>query len=380
MTLENESLNLHKKLRGKIRIEPKAKIRNAHDLAMLYTPGVAEASREIVRNPASVYDLTIKHNSVAIVSDGTRVLGLGDIGPEAALPVMEGKALIMKEFANIDAFPICLKTKNAEEIIKIVKALEPAFGAINLEDIETPKIFEIEKRLAQEMNIPVFHDDQHGTAMVALAALTNALKIAKKAKDMKVAIVGAGAAGYAIANLLSQAGFTRIIVFDRHGAISRSRNDLQEYKKELLQITNKENYSGELKDYRGADAIIAASSPGSLPLEAVKNMNAPKIVFALANPVPEISLEDAKKLGVEIYGSGKSGVPNQINNSLCFPGFLRALLDFRVKRITWEMKLAAAQAIAGCVSAKELKDGKIVPDVFNKKVVKKIVECVGKAV
>lgn len=376
-----ESILLHKKLRGKLSIGAKKEIKNIRDLSLLYTPGVAEPCRRIAKNKEFVYSLTGKWNNVAIVTDGTRVLGLGDIGPEAALPVMEGKALIMQQFAGIDAFPICLATKDTTEIVRIVKAIEPVFGAINLEDIGTPKVFEIEERLTNELSIPVFHDDQHGTAMVTLAGLINALKIAKKRKeDVVVAVVGAGSAGHAITKLLTAYGIGDVVVFDSKGAIINSREDLEKYKKKIAVITNKQKYSGELKGFVGADIIVSAAKPGALPIETVKHMKEPKIVFALANPVPEITPEDAKKLGVKIFGTGRSDLPNQINNSLCFPGFLRALLDLRIRKITDEMKIAAAQAIADCVNESELKKGKIVPDVFDKRIVPKIKEYVQKEV
>lgn len=378
--IKEESMDLHRKIKGKITIEAKAKIENKHDLALLYTPGVAEACIQIFKNPELVYSLTMKHNTVAIVSDGTRVLGLGKIGAEAALPVMEGKALIMKEFGGIDAFPLCIKSTDADTIVEVVKNLEPNFGAINLEDIETPKVFEIEERLINEMNIPVFHDDQHGTAMVVLAALINALKFAKKGKEARILMVGAGAAGYAISHLLPVAGYENLVVFDREGAIEKSRANLEPYKVKLANITNKEGYKGKLEDYVDADVMICASSPKSVPHITIKNMKSPKILFSLANPIPEISLYEAKSLGVEIYGSGRADVPNQINNSVCFPGFLRALLDFRIKKITPEMKIAAAQAIADVVSEEELKTGKIIPDTFDKKILPKILDYVKKVV
>lgn len=379
--LDQESLELHRKLKGKLSIKGRAKITNAKDLSLLYTPGVAEPCRKINADKNLVYELTGKGNNVAIVTDGTRVLGLGDIGPEAALPVMEGKALIMQQFAKIDAIPICLATKNADEIVSTVKAIAPNFGAINLEDIETPKVFEIEERLTNELDIPVFHDDQHGTAMVSLAGLINALKIAGKSrKDVTVAVVGAGSAGYAIAKLLAAYGIGEIVVFDSHGAIYSGREGMEQYKMKIADMTNKRRYAGLLKDFEGADAIISAASPKALPHEAIKKMKDQKIVFALANPVPEISPEEAKSLNIAIFGTGRSDLPNQINNSLCFPGFLRALLDLRVKRITDEMKIAASEAIASCVSKEELANGKIVPEVFNKKVVKKIGKFVKKKV
>jgi malate dehydrogenase (oxaloacetate-decarboxylating) len=370
----SDPVEVHKKLKGKIAISPKAKIKSQNDLAILYTPGVAKPCLEIAKDKSLAYEMTMKGNTVAIVSDGTRVLGLGDIGPEAALPVMEGKALIMQQFAKIDAFPICLDTKDANQIIQVVKAIAPNFGAINLEDIETPKVFEIEERLTNELNIPVFHDDQHGTAMVALAALYNALIVVGKEKANKssilVGVVGAGSAGYAIAKLLFAAGFTNLVVFDRKGAINKNRSDLDKYKQQLATF-NSSNYSGSLADFSNAHAIISASSPGSLPLETIKKMSKPNIVFALSNPIPEITIEQAKELEIDVFGSGRSDYPNQINNSICFPGFLRALLDLRVKKITMEMKIAAAKAISQAV--KNPSKDKIVPEVFDKTVVKRII-------
>jgi len=370
-----DSLSLHKKLRGKIFIGTKKIIRNAKDLSLLYTPGVADVARAITRNPSLIYDMTMKWNSVAIVTDGTRTLGLGKTGPEAALPVMEGKALLMKQFANIDAFPLCLKCTEIDKIVELVKNIEPVFGAINLEDIETPKVFEIEERLTNELSIPVFHDDQHGTAIVVLAALINALRFVEKEKEKtRIAIVGAGGAGYGITKLLVAYGIKNIVVFDNKGAIWNGRNDLPKHKQHIAELTNKEQFKGSVVEFKNADAIISAAAPGAIPLEAIENMNEPKIVFALANPVSEISPEDAKKLGIEIFGTGRSDLPNQINNVLCFPGFLRALLDLRIRRITDNMKIAAAEAIAGCVSEKEVKKGKVVPHVFDKHVVPKIVD------
>lgn len=362
---------IHKRLRGKIFIGAKTEIKSASDLSTLYTPGVAEPSREIARDKSLAYDYTMKGNTVAIVTDGTRVLGLGDIGPEAALPVMEGKALIMQQFANIDAFPICLAEKDPDKIVEMVKALSPGFGAINLEDIETPKVFYIEKRLTEELDIPVFHDDQHGTAMVTLAGLYNALKVIGKGQDVKIGMIGAGSAGYAIAKLLKAAGFTDLIIFDSKGALSKSREGLEGYKLELAEM-NQSGFSGRIEDLKEADVIISAAMPGALPIETIKAMRKPNIVFALSNPVSEISLEQAKELEIDVFGTGRSDYPNQINNSVCFPGFLRALLDLRVKKITEEMKIAAARGIAESVP--EPTKDKIIPDAFEKEVVEKILE------
>ncbi len=376
MTLAEESVALHKKLRGKITIAAKAKLRTTKDLSLLYTPGVAQPCIEIAKDHSKVYDYTMKGNTVAIVTDGTRVLGLGDIGPEAALPVMEGKALIMQQLGKIDAIPICIAEKDPTKFVEIVKAIAPGFGAINLEDISTPKVFEIEKTLTDALDIPVFHDDQHGTAMVALAGVINALKAIGKnilpRQNLKIAIVGAGSAGCAIAKLFSAAGFTGLVVFDSKGAISLARNDLaggNAYKLELARL-NLSGYGGTLAAFDHADILIAASSPGSVPFETIKNMNKPNIVFALSNPISEITMEQAKELGIDVFGTGRSDYPNQINNSLCFPGFLRALLDLRVKKITTAMKIAAAEGIAE--SLKRPSVSKIVPDPFDKNVVKNI--------
>ncbi|MDD5340307.1 MAG: NADP-dependent malic enzyme [Candidatus ainarchaeum sp.] len=374
-----DPIAIHKTLRGKIFIGAKARIKTSEDLATLYTPGVAEPCKLIAKDRSLAYDYTMKGNAVAIVTDGTRVLGLGDIGPEAALPVMEGKALIMQQFAGIDAFPICLATKDEDEIVRTVKAISPGFGAINLEDIETPKVFRIEKRLTEELNIPVFHDDQHGTAMVTLAGLYNALKATGRADGLgvKIGIVGAGSAGYAIAKLLHAAGFCDIVVFDSSGAIHAGRAGLEEYKKPLAAF-NASGFTGTLAGFKGADVLISAASPGALPHETIRAMRKPNIVFAMANPVPEISLDEARELSIDVFGTGRSDYPNQINNSVCFPGFLRALLDLRVKKITDVMKIAAAKGIAESVK-KPTRD-RIVPDAFDKKVLKNIVRRVSEAV
>jgi malate dehydrogenase (oxaloacetate-decarboxylating) len=372
-----DSNEIHRQLRGKIFIGAKKEIRSSEDLSTLYTPGVADPCREIARDKSLVYDYTFKWNTVAIVTDGTRVLGLGDIGPEAALPVMEGKALIMQQFAGIDAFPICLATKDEDEIVMVVKALSATFGAINLEDIETPKVFNIEKRLTEELDIPVFHDDQHGTAMVTLAALYNALNVTGKGSGAKIGIVGAGSAGYAIAKLLKAAGFGNLVVFDSRGALHPGRENLNEQKM-LLASLNLSGYSGTINDFKGADVIISAAKPGSLPHSAIRNMNKPSIVFALSNPVSEITLDEAKELGIDVFGTGRSDYPNQVNNSLCFPGFLRALLDLRVKKITDEMKIAAAKAIAETVRNPTPQN--IVPDTFDKRVSENIFKEVEKVV
>ncbi len=369
-------LDVHRELKGKITVKGKRDIKSMADLAVLYTPGVAEPCKLIAKDKKLVYEYTMKGNTVAIVSDGTRVLGLGDIGPEAALPVMEGKALIMQQFGNIDAFPICLDTKDAEEIIRTVKAIAPVFGAINLEDIETPKVFYIEERLTNELDIPIFHDDQHGTAMVVLAGLYNALKVTGKSQNIKIGMVGAGSAGYAISKLLNAAGFKDLVVFDKEGAIYKGRPNLEEYKN-VLAAFNSSGFKGKITEFKDADAIISAASPGALPMETIKAMKKPNIVFSLSNPVPEVSYQQAKELGIDVFGTGRSDYPNQINNSVCFPGFLRALLDLRVKKITNEMKIAAAKGIAETVQNPNRE--KIIPDVFDKSVVPNILRRVKEA-
>ncbi len=355
-----DPIKIHEEMKGKIAVRAKKDIRTMEDLSIYYTPGVAKPCLAISKDREKAYSMTFKGNTVAIVTDGTRVLGLGDIGPEAALPVMEGKAMIMQQFAGIDAFPICLNTKNEDEIVSVVKAISPVFGAINLEDIETPKVFNIEKRLTEELDIPVFHDDQHGTAMVTLAGLINALKVTGKDKSVKIGIVGAGSAGYAIAKLLHAAGFGNITVFDSKGALHKGRN-LDGYKGFLCGLND--GFDGTIGEFSGADVIISAAKPGSLPLETVRKMNKPNIVFALSNPDPEITLDQARELGIDVFGTGRSDYPNQINNSLCFPGFLRALLDLRVRRITDAMKIAAAEGIAE--SVENPTSERIVPSTFD---------------
>lgn len=380
--LNEISKELHQKLHGKIAIKGKARIRNTRDLSLLYTPGVAEPCRVIAQNKEAAYDLTIKGNTVAIVTDGTRVLGLGNIGPEAALPVMEGKALIMQQFAGIDAFPICLNEHDPDKIVEVVKAIAPVFGAINLEDIETPKVFYIEKRLTDELDIPVFHDDQHGTAIVVLAGLYNALKVLGKDTnfgELRVGIIGAGSAGYAMAKLLNAAGFGNLVVFDSKAAISSARNDLtgrNEYKRELAAL-NKSGFSGTIETFADADIIIAASKPGALPKQTICAMKKPNIVFALSNPISEISFKQAKQLNIDIFGSGRSDYPNQVNNALCFPGFLRSLLNLRIRKITNELKIAAAKAIAETIKVPTKEQ--LLPEVFDKKVAKNILKYVKKA-
>lgn len=372
-----ESLRLHEAKKGKIGIEGKVKLRDKKTLSLAYTPGVAEPCKEIVKDRNNVYKYTFKQNAVAVVSDGSAVLGLGNIGAEAALPVMEGKCLIFKEFANIDAFPLCLKTQDAKEIIETVKNIAPVFAAINLEDIAAPKCFEIEEALRKELDIPVFHDDQHGTAVVVLAGLINALKVTGKNKNVKVVISGAGAAGIAVAKMLLGYGMKNLVLVDSLGVIYDGRKgNMNPAKEEIAKLTNHEKISGSLSDaVDGADVFIGVSAPNILKKEDVEKMNKP-IVFAMANPVPEIMPDEAKKGGAEIVATGRSDFPNQINNALCFPGIFRAALDVRAKSITEEMKLAAAEALASTINPTRKK---IIPDIFDKRVVKNITKAVKKA-
>ncbi len=358
-----DPIKAHKELKGKIKVVSKAPLDSKDSLSTYYTPGVAEVCKKIVEKPESVYDLTIKSNSVAIVSDGTRVLGLGNIGPEAALPVMEGKAMLLSYFANIDAFPICLNTKKEEEIIKTVKAIAPSFGLINLEDIETPKVFRIYDRLNEELNIPVFHDDQHGTAMVVLAGLINATKILNLDLDTPILIIGCGSAGYAIANILHTYGFTSIACRDSRGLIYKERENLSYQKQKASEfLTYSDNYKPQI--------IISASKPGAVSDELLKQMIKPSILFSLSNPVPEVSKEKADMFGIDIYGSGRSDLPNQINNAVAFPGFIKAVLDLKIRKISYNLFVKAAVAIANTVEnpTKE----KIIPTPFNKNLIKNI--------
>ncbi|OKO89939.1 NAD-dependent malic enzyme [Geobacillus proteiniphilus] len=365
---------------GKIETNSKIPVKTRDDLSRVYTPGVARVCTAIAEDPRKAYSLTIKRNTVAVVSDGTAVLGLGDIGPYAAMPVMEGKAMLFKEFAGVDAFPICLNTKDTEEIIQIVKAIAPAFGGINLEDISAPRCFEIEKRLKEELDIPVFHDDQHGTAVVLLAGLLNALKIVdKKLEDIKVVLTGIGAAGIACTKILLAAGVRNIIGVDRHGAIHRDETYENPYWQEYAQITNPDNLKGSLSDViAGADVFIGVSAPGILKVEDVKKMARDPIVFAMANPIPEIDPELAEPY-VRVMATGRSDYPNQINNVLCFPGIFRGALDCRAREINEEMKLAAAKAIASVVTEDELNETYIIPSVFNSKVVERVRQAVVEA-
>ncbi|HUO50813.1 MAG TPA: NADP-dependent malic enzyme [Candidatus Paceibacterota bacterium] len=361
-----KALALHKKLGGKIRIVPAAPVKNRADLALVYTPGVAAVSTFVAKNPKEARAYTMKGRTVAIVSDGSAVLGLGNIGALGALPVMEGKAALFKTFAGVDAVPLVLDTQDPEKIIETVRAIAPGFGGINLEDIAAPKCFEIERRLIEALDIPVMHDDQHGTAVVVLAGLINALKVTKrKIETAKTVVSGAGAAGHAVATLLHAAGAKHIIVLDSKGIVDDSR--AEPHKKELASFTNPEKKIGGLREaLSGADVLIGVSGPGLATADDIKLMNKDGIVFALANPTPEIMPEEAKKGGAAVIATGRSDFPNQINNSLAFPGIFRGALDRKVPKITQEMKLKAAKAIANLV--KKPSAQKIVPDMFDKKV------------
>jgi malate dehydrogenase (oxaloacetate-decarboxylating) len=368
-------------LGGKIRIANKVPLKTRDDLSMAYTPGVARVCMAIHDEPENVYKLTIKRNSVAVVTDGSAVLGLGNIGPQASLPVMEGKAMLFKEFGKIDAFPIALATQDTEEIIKAVKHIAPVFGGINLEDISAPRCFEIETRLKQELDIPVFHDDQHGTAVVVLAALINAIKIVnKKMENLRVVVSGVGAAGVACSKILISAGVKNIIGFDRMGAIYKGRGEHMNYMKDwFAENTNPENFKGDIESaLSGSDLYMGLSGPGTIKAVMLKKMNRDAIVFAMANPTPEVMPEEANPY-VRIMATGRSDYPNQINNVLCFPGIFRGALDCHATDINEEMKLAAAEAIASVVSDAELNEDYIIPGVFNPKVVEQVAPAVARA-
>ncbi|ADD03253.1 Malate dehydrogenase (oxaloacetate-decarboxylating) [Thermoanaerobacter italicus Ab9] len=381
MNIREETLKLHKKNKGKLEIVSKVKIKTDEDLALAYTPGVAEPCKEIHKNSDLVYDYTAKSHMVAVVTDGSAVLGLGNIGPQAALPVMEGKAVLFKEFGGVDAVPICLATQDVEEIIKTVVNISPAFGGINLEDISAPRCFEIERRLDEILDIPVFHDDQHGTAVVTLAALINALKIVEKElKEVTAVVNGAGAAGIAIAKFLIKAGIKDVIVCDRSGIIYEGREDKDFSKKEIAKISNKGKLKGTLKDaLKGADVFIGVSAPNVLNKEMIKTMAKKPIVFALANPVPEIYPNEAKEAGAYVVGTGRSDFPNQINNVLAFPGIFRGALEVRATTINEEMKISAAYSIAQTILESELTPKYIIPKPFDKRVLKNVAIAVAKA-
>ena len=371
-----ESLRIHEKYKGKLAVKSRVAVQDKEDLSVAYTPGVAEPCKQIAEDRKNVFKYTIKGHTVAVVSDGTAVLGLGDIGPEAAMPVMEGKSLLFKEFGGVDAFPICLDTKEPEEIIKTVKYISPTFGGINLEDISSPRCFEIEERLKEDLDIPVFHDDQHGTAIVVTAGIINSLKIIKKEwKDLKIVVAGAGAAGLSICRLLMTFGPEDIILTNRKGAVYEGRPDLNPVVAKMAKITNKNKKQGSLADVLvGADIFIGVSGANLVTKEMIRTMNKDAVVFALANPIPEIMPEDAFEGGARIVATGRSDFPNQINNVLVFPGLFRGALMVRSKKIVDDMKVAAARALASLVSDRELNEKYIIPAVFDKRCARVISE------
>ena len=379
-TVYERSLELHAEKIGKLEVNSKVVVENKDQLSLAYSPGVAEPCREIHRDPANVFKYTAKGNLVAVVSEGTAVLGLGDIGPLAAMPVMEGKAILFKNFANVDAFPICLDTKDVDEIVETVKRIAPCFGGINLEDISAPRCFEIERRLKEELDIPVFHDDQHGTAIVVCAGLINALKcVGKKAEEIKVVINGAGSAGISICKLLLQFGIGDAVLVDRQGALCPGQDWMNPAQAAMAEITNKDKQTGPLTEIiKGKDVFIGVSAPNLVTAEMVGTMAKDPIVFAMANPTPEIMPDVAKAGGAAIVATGRSDFPNQINNVLVFPGIFRGALDVRATNITEEMKLAAAKAIASLVTDEELNSEYIIPSPFDKRVCNVVAKEVGR--
>lgn len=381
MDYNKAAIELHKKLRGKIEVTSRAETNDKDQLSVAYTPGVAEPCREIAKEKAKVYDYTRKGNLVAVVTDGSAVLGLGDIGPEAGMPVMEGKCVLFKNFANIDAFPICLDTNDVDEIVRTVKNIAPTFGGINLEDISAPRCFEIERRLQDELDIPVFHDDQHGTAIVVSAGIINALRVVrKKIEDVKIIINGAGSAGIAICKMLINMGAENIILVDKIGAICEGIDGLNSEQEKMSKITNPEKLTGTLADVmKGADVFIGVSAPNIVSGDMVKSMAAEPIVFAMANPVPEIMPDAAKEAGAKVVGTGRSDFPNQINNVIAFPGIFRGALDAKAKAITEDMKVAACRAIAGLISDEELSEDYIIPKAFDPRVAGAVAKAVAEA-
>ena len=381
MDYNKAALEMHESHKGKVGIVSKVEVATRDDLSTAYTPGVAEPCRKIKANPEDVYKYTFKGNMVAVVSNGTAVLGLGDIGPEAGLPVMEGKAVLFKEFGGVDAFPICINAHSAEEVIAACKAIAPTFGGINLEDIAAPRCFEIERKLKECCDIPIFHDDQHGAAVITLAGLTNALKVVgKKREDVKIVTSGAGAAAISIAKLLLSAGFINIVMTDRSGAIYEGRENLSWIKQEMALVTNRQKETGKLADViRGADVFIGVSAPGTVTTEMVKTMAPNPIIFACANPTPEIMPEEAKAGGAAVIATGRSDFPNQINNVLAFPGIFRGTFDVRASGINEEMKMAAARALAELVSEEELSAEYIIPKAFDPRVGKAVAAAVAQA-
>lgn len=370
MTTNEKALMLHEKWNGKLETTSKAPVKSREDLSYAYTPGVAEPCKVIAHDKEAAYKYTMKSNTVAVVSDGSAVLGLGNIGPYAAMPVMEGKAVLFKEFGGVNAVPICLDTQDTEEIIKAVTYLAPGFGGINLEDISAPRCFEIEERLKEILDIPVFHDDQHGTAIVVLAGIINALKVVgKKKEECQIVVNGAGSAGIAITRLLLTYGFPHIIMCDKAGILSKDTKDLNWMQQKMTQVTNLDNKTGTLADaLKGADIFVGVSAPGIVSPEMVASMNKDSILFAMANPVPEIMPDDAKAAGARVVGTGRSDFPNQVNNVIAFPGIFKGALEGRATQITEEMKLAAASAIASLVPNDELNETNILPEAFHPEV------------
>ena len=370
MDYAKESLKLHEQWKGKIEVVSRAKVDSKEALALAYTPGVAQPCLEIRKDPAKSFDLTRRWNTVAVVTDGTAVLGLGDIGPEAGMPVMEGKCVLFKEFGGVDAIPLCVRSKDVDDIVKTVSLLAGSFGGVNLEDISAPRCFEIEEKLKKICDIPIFHDDQHGTAVITMAGMVNALKVVgKKLEDVKIVTSGAGAAGIAIIKLMMSMGLKNVIMTDRTGAIYEGRENLNPVKEEMAKITNRNKEKGTLAEViKGADVFIGVSAPGTLTSEMVKTMAKDPIIFACANPVPEIFPDEAKAAGAAVVSTGRSDFPNQVNNVLCFPGIFRGALDVRASQITENMKIAAAYAIAGLVSDEELNADYILPYAFDPRV------------
>ena len=378
MTIQEKALKQHEEWNGKLLTVAKSPVKSREDLSIAYTPGVAEPCKVIAQDKEAAYKYTMKANTVAVVSDGSAVLGLGNIGPYAAMPVMEGKAVLFKEFGDVNAVPICLDTQDTEEIIKTVTYLAPGFGGINLEDISAPRCFEIEERLKKILDIPVFHDDQHGTAIVVLAGIINALKVVKKdKKDCKVVVNGAGSAGVAITKLLLTYGFPNIVMCDKSGILSKASADLNWMQKEMMNVTNLQGETGTLADaLKGADIFVGVSAPGIVSQEMVASMNHDSILFAMANPTPEIMPDLAKAAGARVVGTGRSDFPNQVNNVVAFPGIFKGALEGRAKQITEEMKLAAANAIASLVPDEELNDENIMPEAFDPKVAEVVANAV----
>lgn len=381
MDYAKESLRLHKEWRGKIEVTARAKVDSKDALSLAYTPGVAQPCLEIQKNPELSYELTRRWNTVAVVTDGTAVLGLGDIGPEAGMPVMEGKCVLFKEFGGVDAIPLCIRSKDVDEIVQTVKLLAGSFGGVNLEDISAPRCFEIEQKLQECCDIPIFHDDQHGTAVITLAGLINALKLVKKdIHDIKIVTSGAGAAGIAIIKLLISMGLKHVVMTDRQGAIYEGRDGLNPIKEEMAKITNQDHEKGTLADViKGADVFIGVSAPGTLTKEMVSTMAKDPIIFACANPTPEIFPDEAKAGGAAVVSTGRSDFPNQVNNVLAFPGIFRGALDVRASEINAEMKVAAAYAIAGIVSDEELNADYILPAAFDPRVKDAVAKAVAEA-